>query len=196
MPVAEIVAALAREVPGVAYESADAVDHPVLIVPAEALVTTSRALRDTPELNFHLLAEMTAVDWWPREPRFEVVYHFACTGGRDFPRAGMSATPRRLRMKARVAGQEAVLPTLVDIWPNANWYEREVFDLFGILFEGHPDLRRILMPEDWEGFPLRKDYPVQVKMPVQYGMPTQVTEEEFVRNIEAQRVRTGRLPDR
>ena len=190
MAAADILTILTRVVSGVALEASDADDQPVLVVPADALVVTAQALRDTPELNFHLLAEMTGVDWWPKEPRFEVVYHLACVGAPDFPRPGMSATPKRLRMKARVSGERPTLATLVGIWPNANWYEREVYDLFGVVFEGHPDLRRLLMPEDWEGFPARKDYPVQIKAPVTFGMPTQVTEEEFVRNIEAQRVRT------
>jgi NADH-quinone oxidoreductase subunit C len=190
MPAADILDSLARVLPGVPFESWDAADQPTLVVPVEALLTTARGLRDTPELNFHLLAEMTGVDWWPKEPRYEVVYHLACVGVADFPRPGMSAVPRRLRMKVRVPGERPQIATVCEVWPNANWYEREVYDLFGIVFEGHPDLRRLLMPEDWEGYPARKDYPVQVKTPVTFGMPTQVTEEEFVRNIEAQRVRT------
>jgi len=103
----------------------------------------------------------------------------------------MSGTPRRLRLKVKVSGDAAELPTIQGIWPNANWYEREVYDLFGVVFANHPDLRRILMPEDWEGFPARKDYPVQIKTPVTFTSPTQVTEEEFVRNIEAHRVHAG-----
>jgi NADH-quinone oxidoreductase subunit C len=189
MPAADLLASLARAVPGVEFEVIDGVDQPTLVVPAEALAATMRALRDTPELNFHLLAEMTGVDWWPKEPRFEVVYHLACVGVADFPRAGMSGTPRRLRMKVRLSGERPVLASAVEVWPNANWYEREVYDLFGIVFAGHPDLRRLLMPEDWEGHPARKDYPVQVKVPVAFSMPTQLTEEEFLRNIESQRVR-------
>jgi NADH-quinone oxidoreductase subunit C len=161
------------------------------VVPAAALVDAVRVLRDTPELNFSFLAEMTAADYWPKEPRCEVVYHLASIGVPDWPRAGMSGTPRRLRLKVKVSGDAAELPTIQGIWPNANWYEREVYDLFGIIFADHPDLRRILMPEDWEGFPARKDYPVQIKTPVTFTSPTQVTEEEFVRNIEAHRVHAG-----
>jgi NADH-quinone oxidoreductase subunit C len=162
----------------------------VLIVPREALVETCRALRDLPALNFSFLAEMTGVDWWPKSPRYEVVYHLACVGVPDFPRAGMTGTAKRLRMKVPVAGEQAVLPTLVEVWPNANWYEREVYDLFGIVFENHPDLRRILMPDDWEGHPARKDYPVQVNVPVDSKFPLMVTEQELAASIEAQRVKT------
>ena len=192
MPVADILSSLSLAAPGVTIEGDDAVDQASIVVPADALLETARALRDTPDLNFQLLAEMTGVDWWPKEPRFEVVYHLACVGVPDFPRPGMSRVARRLRMKVRVPGDRPQLASLIDLWPNANWYEREVYDLFGIVFEGHPDLRRLLMPEEWDGHPARKDYPVQIKTPVTFGMPTQVTEEEFVRNIEAQRVRVTR----
>jgi NADH-quinone oxidoreductase subunit C len=190
MHATDIVAALSQILPAVSYEAAEAVDQPVLIVPREALVDTCRALRDTPSLNYSFLAEMTAVDWWPtKEPRFEVVYHLANIGVADFPRAGMSGQGARLRLKVRVAGADAVVPTLIPLWPNANWYEREVYDLFGIVFEGHPDLRRLLMPDEWEGHPARKDYPVQVDVPVRTTEPLQVTEQDFVASIERQRVR-------
>ncbi len=192
MHATDLIAILNRVVPGATYSSAEAIDQTVLLVPAASLVATALALRDTPELNYSLLAELTAVDYWPRrEPRFDVVYHFASIGVPDFPRPGMSATPKRLRVKVAVDGAAPSVPTLSGVYPNANWYEREVYDLFGIIFEGHPDLRRILMPDEWEGHPARKDYPVQVNVPVNSRMPLQVTQEEFVANIEAQRVRTG-----
>ena len=196
MGAAAIADTLTRALPGVSIESWDASDQAVVVVPPGALVDAARILRDTPELNFSFLAEMTAADYWPKDPRFEVVYHLANIGVKDFPRAGASGTAQRLRLKVRVSGlgpssTGAELPTIQGIWPNANWYEREVYDLFGVVFAGHPDLRRLLMPDDWEGHPARKDYPVQVKVPVNFASPTQVTEDEFVRNIEAHRVRAG-----
>jgi NADH-quinone oxidoreductase subunit C len=90
----------------------------------------------------------------------------------------------------RVPGGDPRVPTLSGVWPSANWAEREAFDLFGIEFDGHPDLRRILMPEDWDGYPLRKDYPVQIKTPVKTYEPLQVSQEEFLANLEASRDRT------
>ncbi len=108
---------------------------------------------------------------------------------------GERGQPARLRVKVQVPGppvEDARCPTLSHVWRSANWAEREAFDLFGIQFDGHPDLRRILMPDDWEGFPLRKDYPVQIKDPVKTYSPLQVSEEEFVANIEASRDRGRR----
>jgi NADH-quinone oxidoreductase subunit C len=106
-------------------------------------------LRDDPNCPFNFLSDVTCVDWYPAEPRFEVVYHvYSIQHG------------RRLRLKVRVDEGQAV-PTVTEVWPTANWHEREVSDLFGVPFAGHPDLRRILMPDDWEGHPLRKDYPVE-----------------------------------
>jgi len=99
--------------------------------------------------NFVRLSSVTAVDRYPAEPRFEVVYHLHAVDRN-----------RRVRLKCRVRGEDPVIESVVSVWRSANWYEREVFDLFGIRFLNHPDLRRILMPDDWEGHPLRKDYPV------------------------------------
>ncbi|MFB3922788.1 MAG: NADH-quinone oxidoreductase subunit C [Terriglobia bacterium] len=105
-------------------------------------------LRDTPELSFKYLSDVTAVDNYPSEPRFEAVYHLYSIEHNQ-----------RLRLKVRLPGDDPRIDSVVPIWPAANAFEREVFDLFGIRFEGHPFLRRIMMPEDWEGHPLRKDYP-------------------------------------
>jgi NADH-quinone oxidoreductase subunit C len=107
-------------------------------------------LRDDPNCPFDYCADVTCVDWCPSEPRFEVVYHLL-----SIPRK------ERLRLKVRLEGSSPVVDSVTPVWPSANFFEREVFDLFGIRFSGHAYLRRIQMPEDWEGHPLRKDYPVE-----------------------------------
>ena len=99
---------------------------------------------------FNYLADLTCLDWYPSEPRFEVVYHLL-----SIP------TKERVRLKARLDGSSASIESVTSVWPAANFYEREVFDLFGVRFTGHPNLKRIMMPDDWEGHPLRKDYPVE-----------------------------------
>ena len=147
-----------------------------VVVPRRAPASRSAtALRDDPALRFTLLVDIVGVDFLPREPRFEVIYHLVS------PRPRPAA---RVRVKVRVAGDDPHVPTRDGVWPAADLLEREVWDLFGIVFDGHPDLRRLLMPDDWEGHPLRKDYPVQVKMPVKTDEPLQLTEEQFKANIE------------
>jgi NADH-quinone oxidoreductase subunit C len=108
-------------------------------------------LRDPTDLmlRYDFLADVTCVDWHPQSPRFEVVYHLLSI-----------AHKARVRLKVRLAEDEAV-ESITSVWPSANFFEREIFDLFGIRFIGHPNLARIMMPEDWEGHPLRKDYPVE-----------------------------------
>lgn len=177
---------LQQHLPQGSFEPVTAADGmPTIYVPREQLVDALRVLRDTPELGFGLLADICAVDFIPRDPRFEVTYLLANVGD------GGSA-PSRLRVKVRVPGGDARVPTVQHLYPVADWPERELWDMFGIVVDGHPDLRRILMPEDWEGFPQRKDYPVQIKMPVKTYAPLQVSEEEFVRNIEESRARSRR----
>ncbi|MGH9522435.1 MAG: NADH-quinone oxidoreductase subunit C [Terriglobales bacterium] len=107
-------------------------------------------LRDAPELTYNFFADVTCVDWYPSEPRFEVVYHLLSISRKQ-----------RVRLKVQLAADDVRLESVTSVWPAANYFEREVFDLFGIHFEGHPYLRRIMMPEDWQGHPLRKDYPVE-----------------------------------
>jgi NADH-quinone oxidoreductase subunit C len=121
-----------------------------IVVPRERLRRTAEFLRGDPELQFTFLSDVTGVDRFPIEPRFELNYHLVSLARRD-----------RLRLKLRVSGKDPIVESVAAIWPTADWHEREVFDLFGVRFEGHPDLQRILMPEDWEGHPLRKDYPVE-----------------------------------
>jgi NADH-quinone oxidoreductase subunit C len=169
----EVVAALQAALPGVTLEPRPSIDlQPTVYTTADHLPAVLRELRQRPELNFNFLAELTAVDVWPREPRFELIYLLV-----SIPNS------LRLRLKVRLAGDSARVATASGIWPAANWLEREVWDLFGIEFDGHPDPRRLLMPEDWEGFPLRKDYPVQIRKKPEYSEPMQVTEEEFRANL-------------
>ncbi len=120
-----------------------------VVVAREAIVEAARLLRDAPELQFNLLAALTAVDYLPEEPRFAVVYKFYSLPNNRF-----------LGLRVPVPGDDPEVPTIEGVFPNANWHEREVYDMFGITFKGHSDMRRILMPHDWEGHPLRKDYPL------------------------------------
>lgn len=179
-----IIDALSRAVPADGLMAAETGDGmPTIYVAREQLVETCRALRDTPELRFALLSDLLPVDYYPREPRFELVYLLASLGV-----GGFGDTPRRLRVKVRVPGGEPPhAPSVASVWPAADWAEREAFDFYGIHFDGHPDLRRLLMPDDWEGFPMRKDYPVQIKDPVKTYEPLQVSEEQFVASIEQTR---------
>ena len=110
--------------------------------------------------GYGMLLDLGAVDYLERTPRFDVVYHLLKL---ESTRAGVAdiGTPARLRILCGVDGNQPHLPTAMDLWKSADWAEREVFDLFGIVFDGHADLRRIQMPYDWEGHPLRKDYPVR-----------------------------------
>ncbi len=107
-------------------------------------------LRDDAELRYNFLSDLTCVDWYPNEPRFHVTYHLL-----SIPRLA------RLRLKVLLASDDVAVDSVTQVWPAANFFEREVYDLFGVRFHGHPYLRRIMMPENWEGNPLRKDYPVE-----------------------------------
>jgi len=121
-----------------------------IVVPREFLRGAAERCREDAALDFNLLTDATCVDRFPHEPRFELNYHLVSIARRD-----------KVRLKVRLSGGDAVVDTLVTVWPGANWLEREIFDLFGIHFSGHPDLRRILLPDNWEGHPLRRDYPVE-----------------------------------
>jgi NADH-quinone oxidoreductase subunit C len=100
--------------------------------------------------GYNFFEDMTAVDWFPSTPRFQLSYHILSHSYKE-----------RIRLSALVDEASPSIESITSVWPAANYYEREVFDLFGVRFEGHPNLRRILMPDDWEGHPLRKDYPVE-----------------------------------
>lgn len=139
-------AALEQRIPGAIVEAKMEVDGPVLIIAPEQIVPVCRFLKDT--AGFERVSAVTGVDWWPRAPRFEVVYLLHSL------RHNL-----RLRLMVRIGEGEEV-DSVTPVWRGANWYEREVFDLFGVRFRNHPNLERIMMPADWEGHPLRKDYPV------------------------------------
>jgi NADH-quinone oxidoreductase subunit C len=171
MVASDIIDILTPLVPGAAYEVGPSIDFATVYVPADRLVETCRILRDTATLRFDVLTEITAADYLPREPRYEVVYHLLSIPNRA-----------RLRLKVRVPA-DGTVPTVQSVWKGAGWPEREVWDMFGILIDGHGDLRRLLMPEDWEGHPARKDYPVQIHKATQTYEPLEVTEEEFRANI-------------
>jgi NADH-quinone oxidoreductase subunit C len=121
-----------------------------IYVERSAIREACALLRDNSGCPFNYLADITCVDWYPSEPRFEVIYHLLSIPNKE-----------RVRLKVRLSGDGPALDSVTSVWPGANYFEREVFDLFGVRFNGHPYLRRILMPENWEGHPLRKDYPVE-----------------------------------
>ncbi len=136
--------------PGAVEDSQTFRGEQTLWVRRERLRNVCEFLRDAPGLSFKYLSDVTALDHFPSEPRFETVYHLISL-----------ESFTRLRLKVRIPGDAPRVDSLVPVWPGANAFEREVFDLFGIHFEGHPDLRRIVLPDDWEGHPLRKDYPTE-----------------------------------
>jgi len=125
-------------------------DETTIVIPQEFLRAAAEHCRQDAKLQYNLLSAATCVDRFPQEPRFELNYQLVSIPRRE-----------RVRLKVRVSGSDPVVDSLVPVWPGANWLEREIFDLFGIRFNGHPDLRRILLPDDWEGHPLRRDYPVE-----------------------------------
>lgn len=142
---------LRERFPDVTFErqTGDAVRDHTLYVPADKLVEVCTFLRDDAELDFAMLPWMGGVDHLPRVPRFETVYSL------------LSLTNvLRFTLKVRIAEEQPRVPTVVGVWPTANWHEREAYDFYGIDFTGHPDMTRILLPEDWVGWPLRKDSPL------------------------------------
>jgi NADH-quinone oxidoreductase subunit C len=135
----------------------------IFIVPADQLHQVTLTLRD--EFKFNFLSSLTASDYWPKlEPRFHIVYQLLSIGV-PTDHAHYQRLCLRVPVNASDTASIPSVPTVETVWPVANWHEREVFDMFGIRFEGHSDLRRILMPADWEGYPLRKDYPLGYEEP-------------------------------
>ncbi|GHO44381.1 NADH-quinone oxidoreductase subunit C [Ktedonospora formicarum] len=142
--------AVREKFPQAVIESVEHRGEQTIIIEPECLMDVCRHLKT--QLQYSFLETVTAVDWPERTPRFDVVYQLLSMEHQCF-----------VRLKIRVGQkreEHPEVPSVTSIWPGANWYEREIYDLFGITFEGHPDLRRILMPEDWSTHPLRKDYPI------------------------------------
>jgi NADH-quinone oxidoreductase subunit C len=130
-------------------ETAEAHGELTLVVSREQIVEICSFLKGDPDLRYDLLMDIAGVDYLGREPRFEVVYHLYSI-----------AHNSRLRLKVRVPENDLVVPSVTSVWSTANWHEREAFDMLGIHFSDHPDLRRIYMPDDYPGYPLRKDFPI------------------------------------
>lgn len=143
---AGVVADLEMELSDLILRTEDFRGDQMVALQPQAVVKAAQFLYDR---GFDLLIALTAVDYWPDEPRFEVVYEMYSTSDDVF-----------LGLKVPLEGEDPEVPSIEAVHPSANWHEREVFDMFGIRFSGHSDLRRILMPHDWEGHPLRRDYPL------------------------------------
>lgn len=147
----QLVTALQREHADWVTEIVEARGEVTAVVPALHLVDVCTALKSGAEATFDFLADLCGVDHGvEEEPRFEVNYHLFST-----------TIHHRLRLKVLLNEGDARVPTVTGVWRTANWHERETFDLFGIVFDGHPDLRRILLPDDWQGHALRKDFPLR-----------------------------------
>lgn len=136
---------ISQQFPDAIVDAQIAVDGPVLFIAPAQIVAVCQLLK---EAGFERASGVTAVDWWPKTPRFEVIYLLHSL-----------RQNKRFRLSVRLEEDEEI-ESVCPVWRGANWYEREVFDLFGIRFRNHPNLERIMMPPDWEGHPLRKDYPV------------------------------------
>lgn len=176
-----IAGALRQAIPLAEVEPRPSIDMPVISVDRDHWHEAAQVLRDDPALRFQFLSDVIGVDHHPAEPRFEVVYLLVSVGVGGM---GPVSPAKRLRVSVRAPGADPRVATVSDVWPSASWAEREVFDLLGITFDNHPDLRRVLMPEDWEGHPLRKDYPVQIRRAVKVYAPLQLSAEEFASNID------------
>lgn len=152
-PLAEATASFLRErFPDAVLDASEHRGEMTITVRPESIAQICQALRDHEQLAYNYIADITAVDWLERDPRYDVVYHLLSL-----------ATYAVVRLKAQVGDEETPnpeMPTVTTVWPGADWFEREIYDLFGIRFAGHPNQIRILMPEDWVGHPLRKDYPL------------------------------------
>jgi NADH-quinone oxidoreductase subunit C len=147
----QLVAAFQREHPEWVVDVIVAHHEITIVVPREHIVAGCSFLKTWPEAHFDFLADICGADRGPEEePRFEVNYHLFST-----------TKYHRLRLKVLLNEEDAHVDSVTGVWRTANWHERETYDLFGVIFDGHPDLRRILLPEDWQGYALRKDFPLR-----------------------------------
>ena len=172
---------LRERFPGVGFrrQTGEAVRDHTLHLPAESLVGVCTFLRDDPELDFAMLSWIAGVDLLPREPRFEVVY-------------GLLSLTRvvRLNLKVQLPGENPRVPTVTGVWPTADWLERETFDFYGIEFAGHPNLKRILLPEGWVGWPLRKDSPLGYEeVAFTHNTPDRVKPSPELKRLQPKKVR-------
>jgi NADH-quinone oxidoreductase subunit C len=151
VPPADLITALRGEQEGWVSEVVEAFGELTLVVPREQIAVVCAHLKTAPGFEFDMLVDITGADRGPEEePRFEVNYHLFST-----------KRYHRLRLKVLLHQEDTHVPTVTTVWRTANWHERETFDMFGVIFDGHPDLRRILLPDDWQGHALRKDFPLR-----------------------------------
>lgn len=129
--------------------------HDVLHVEKNSIVDLCKYLKESQSSAFALLLDICGVDYIGQDPRFEVVYHLYSIKNK-----------KRLRLRCAVSEKDLVIPSVIDVWPAADWFEREAYDMFGIQFKGHPKMKRLLMWEGFEGYPLRKDYPIEKRQPI------------------------------
>ena len=145
---------LKEKFPADILEYSTAFGDETLLIKKESIIKILKFLKETPELEYSLLLDITCVDYLGEEPRFELIYHIYSF-----------RLNHRLRIKTKISEKNPFIKSSTSLWKNANWLEREVFDMFGIKFKNHPDLRRILMYDEFEGYPLRKDYPLKKRQP-------------------------------
>lgn len=150
----KILDELQKKFPGKILEVSETLGDEVAVVEKDALLNIVKYLKNKPH-EYSMLLDVTCVDYPGKAERFEIVYHLFSF-----------ARNRRLRIKARLPEKEPAIDSFTSLWPNANWLEREIYDMFGVRFRGHPDLRRIFMYDGFEGFPLRKDYPLRKRQPL------------------------------
>jgi NADH-quinone oxidoreductase subunit C len=155
-----VVARLQQEFPDAIQETIRFRDELTVVVDPSAVVEVCTLLREDPNLGFNYMCDLSGVDLWPAHPRFEVNVHLLAMPHDPQPAQGT----HRIRVKVRLDEENASMPSLTGVWPSVAWYERETHELFGIDFEGHPDLRPLLLPEDWEGDPpLQRHVAVKVE---------------------------------